>query len=49
MNLPSIEITVIGHYNHDNEKTAEFEEFLNNFPKWAHITPWMCLYNSFVY
>lgn len=47
--MPSIEITVVGHYNQDMVKTDEFEEFLNTFPDWSHVTPWVCSYDSFIY
>lgn len=49
INLASIEITVVGHYNNGNVKTEEFEEFLNTFPEWTHVTPWVCSYDSFIY
>ncbi|XP_037035537.1 endoplasmic reticulum metallopeptidase 1-like isoform X1 [Bradysia coprophila] len=49
INMASIEITVVGHYNHGNVKTDEFDEFLSTFPDWTHITPWACSYDSYIY
>ncbi|KAG4075302.1 hypothetical protein HA402_003093 [Bradysia odoriphaga] len=47
---PSFDIAVIGHYNHYNDyETDEFREFIQTFPEWAHITPWISSYNSMVF
>ncbi|KAJ6642258.1 Endoplasmic reticulum metallopeptidase 1 [Pseudolycoriella hygida] len=49
INLASIEIAVVGHYNHNHVQTDEFAEFLSTFPEWSHVTPWVCSYDSFIY
>ncbi|KAG4071651.1 hypothetical protein HA402_011805 [Bradysia odoriphaga] len=47
---PSIALTTVGHYTHHDEyQTAEFQNFINSFPPWAHVTPWMCSYTSYLF
>lgn len=47
---PSIALTTVGHYTHHDEyQTEEFQNFTNSFPPWAHVTPWMCSYTSYLF
>lgn len=47
---PSIALTTVGHYTHHDEyQTAEFQSFIDSFPPWAHVTPWMCSYTSYLF
>lgn len=47
---PSIDIAAVGHRVHnDDEQTDEFKAFLESFPRWAHVTPWMSSYESWKY
>lgn len=44
----SLDIAIIGHYVHyDETQTPEFKAFLNSFPDYEHITPWMSTYESY--
>ncbi|KAK4883948.1 hypothetical protein RN001_000219 [Aquatica leii] len=48
---PIMDIAVVGHCVHDrtNVKTPQFVQFLNEFPKWADVTPYLTTYDSWVY
>lgn len=49
-NHSSISLTTVGHYTHyDEYQTAEFQNFISSFPAWAHVTPWMCSYTSYLF
>lgn len=44
----SLDIVVTGQYVHyDETQTSEFKTFLNSFPDYVHITPWMSTYESY--
>lgn len=49
-NQATFDIVLNGHYIHfDDERTKSFLSFINNFPKWTHVTSWMCSYKSFTF
>lgn len=44
----SLDIVITGQYVHyDETQTSEFKAFLNSFPDYVHITPWMSTYESY--
>lgn len=43
-----LDIGIVAHYTHfDKERTPEFQEFVNSYPKWCHVTAWMGRYNGY--
>lgn len=39
---------ISAHYTHyDEERTAEFQQFIDSYPDWTHVTAWMASYNGF--
>lgn len=47
--LPSLDIAIIGEYVDTKLQTEEFQNFQKIFPKWAHITSVITLYESWRY
>lgn len=43
-----IDIGIAAHYTHfDEERTAEFQSFIDSYPDWCHVTAWMASYNGY--
>lgn len=48
--IPALDLVVTAHYiHHDNLQTPEFKSFIDSFPSWSHVTPWMSSYESWQY
>lgn len=44
---PSFDIAVVSHFTHHKDTdTVEYQEFLESFPDWAHLTSWTSAYES---
>lgn len=44
---PILTIALAGHFLHGkNQRSSEFQTFLNQFPTWTVITPWTASYTS---
>lgn len=47
-NTPQVTIGIVGHFTyHDEQITQDFRRFLNSFPDWAEVTPWMVGYRVY--
>ncbi|XP_055702540.1 endoplasmic reticulum metallopeptidase 1-like isoform X2 [Phlebotomus papatasi] len=47
-NTPQVSIGIVGHFTyHDEQITQDFRRFLDSFPDWAEVTPWMVGYRVY--
>lgn len=43
-----LDIGIVGHYtHHDEDRTDSFQEFIDSYPEWCHVTAWMSSYNGY--
>lgn len=43
-----LDVALTTHFTHHDElRTSEFQDFINSYPEWTHVTAWMNSYNKF--
>lgn len=43
-----IDIGIVAHYTHfDDQRTVAFQQFIDSYPEWCHVTAWMNSYNGY--
>lgn len=48
--VPALDVVVTTHYiHHEQMFTQQFQTFVESFPKWAHVTPWISTYEAWEY
>lgn len=49
-NSTSFDIVLTAQYvHHDKSRTKQYQNFLNKFPSWTHVTAWMNSYHAWVF